>query len=194
MYNSKYFSGKFAKNTPYARFKSKVFADLDVKRRLDFIGEIYSISGISQAFPCEVSLTSGHSLITGDRVYLKDIEGMTELNGKEYIITVTDADKFTLDEIDSTNYTAYDTGGKAVRLETAGDSEIQAVTIVNNGTATIYLAESEGNVDTDKAGIIIKPNGTYDEYVSNLSKFWLNKSETGTIDVRVFIKKYGEGV
>lgn len=69
-----------------------------------------SITDITNASTTTVTAT-GHGLETGDYVYLTDIGGTTELNGKTLQITKGDDDNFSLDGIDSTNYGSYTSGG-----------------------------------------------------------------------------------
>lgn len=69
-----------------------------------------SITGATQANPVSITATA-HGLATGDKVYIDSVAGMTELNGNRYVITVVDANTYTLDGIDGTSYTAYTSGG-----------------------------------------------------------------------------------
>ena len=90
----------------------KRMRSLDVRR-----GKVASfvsgaITGATQANPCQISTAPlEHGLITGNRVYLKDIGGMTELNDQIYTITANSTTTFTLDGISSTAFTAYTSGG-----------------------------------------------------------------------------------
>lgn len=70
--------------------------------------EGFSVSAATKANP--VQLTSAkHGLQTGDTVVVH-IEGMTELNHRFATATVVDADKFTMDGIDSTSYGTFSAG------------------------------------------------------------------------------------
>jgi len=73
-------------------------------------GATAAITGASQASPCVITAV-GHGFSTGDQVKITNVEGMTELNGKLYKITVLTVDTFSLDSVDSTGYTAYTSGG-----------------------------------------------------------------------------------
>ncbi len=83
-------------------------------------------TSITQASPCVVHVT-GHSFSVGDKVYLSGIGGMTELNGRYYIVgTVPTNDTFSLlysgdgtargTVVDSSAFTAYTSGGTAERV------------------------------------------------------------------------------
>lgn len=68
------------------------------------------ISGITQANPAQVN-SINHRLATGDRININSVVGMVEVNSREYTITRIDVDNFTLDNVDSTLYTPYISGG-----------------------------------------------------------------------------------
>lgn len=81
-------------------------------------GDLQAISAITQADPAAVTCAE-HGFTTGDGVIISGVEGMSELNGNRYIVTVTGGDTFTLDATDSTAYNAYVSGGSAA--STAGE-------------------------------------------------------------------------
>lgn len=68
------------------------------------------IEGASQTNPCVLDVP-GHGYTTGTQVYVDGVQGMTELNGLFYYITVIDHDSFSLNGIDATGFTAYTSGG-----------------------------------------------------------------------------------
>lgn len=68
------------------------------------------ITNATQANPCEIT-SPGHSLITGTLIYIANVQGMTQLNAAIYSITVVDANHFTLDNVDSTGFSAYTKDG-----------------------------------------------------------------------------------
>jgi len=84
----------------------------------------YDISAISLADPCIVTTTEAHGLSDFDFVRLMNLNGwkthplpVDPLNGNKYRVIVTDTDKFkiqdpiTFEDIDSTNFAAYVSGG-----------------------------------------------------------------------------------
>ncbi len=77
-------------------------------RRLDYIGRAEAISGITTANPGVVTAIS-HGLTTGDKVFIYGVVGMNEVNNREFTITVTGVDTFTI--VDTSAYTAYTSGG-----------------------------------------------------------------------------------
>lgn len=84
-----------------------------------------TITGITQANPAVVTDVA-HGYTSGDEVFISDILGMTPLNGRTFLISVLDADHYSLGGINSSGYPAYISGGTASRVLT---------------TVTPYLAE-----------------------------------------------------
>jgi len=79
------------------------------------------ITGIDQAAEC--TITAANSYSNGDEVYISGIIGMTELNGKRFIVSDRGAGSFKIknidgDYIDSSEYTAWDSGGTSERVYT----------------------------------------------------------------------------
>jgi hypothetical protein len=73
------------------------------------------ISDITQANPAAVVCAS-HGFQTGDEVYINGALGMIEVNQLRTTVTVVDANNFTLDGINSTNYITYEGGAYAVAI------------------------------------------------------------------------------
>lgn len=65
-------------------------------------GESFTLEAATAEDPVSVTATA-HGLSTGDRVRITDVSGMTELEGRTFLITVVDADTFTLDNEDGTD-------------------------------------------------------------------------------------------
>ncbi|UOF83066.1 phage stabilization protein [Caudoviricetes sp.] len=81
-----------------------------------------AITGATAANPCVITAVA-HGYSTGEEVYIDDVVGMTQLNGKNYKITVLTAGTFSLQDMDGTNvnssaYTAYSSGGTSARVYT----------------------------------------------------------------------------
>jgi len=72
------------------------------------------INAITQASPGKVTTTTDHGYSTGDLINIEDVEGMTELNGNFYTVTVVDGTNFTIGE-DTTGYTAYTANGESYK-------------------------------------------------------------------------------
>ncbi len=81
-----------------------------------------AISAATQASPCVITVV-GNTYVIGDWIYISGVVGMTQLNGKFYIITNVTGSAVTLFDlygapIDSTAYGAYVSGGTAQRIYT----------------------------------------------------------------------------
>lgn len=71
---------------------------------------LISISNITQADPGEVTTSSDHGLSSGNVVWITDVSGMTQVNNRNFEITVTGTNTFTLG-VDTTGFGAYSGGG-----------------------------------------------------------------------------------
>lgn len=79
-----------------------------------------TITGVTKANPAVVTITS-HGYSNGDEVFINDVGGMTELNGKSYLVASVTTNTFALQDrdgnnINSTSYTTYTSGGRANRI------------------------------------------------------------------------------
>ncbi|MCK5236260.1 MAG: hypothetical protein KAR06_04665, partial [Deltaproteobacteria bacterium] len=79
-----------------------------------------NITGITQANPCVVTVT-GHGYSTGDEVYITGVEGMTELNTRNFKIVHAGANAYSLQfmdgtPVDSTAFTAYTSQGTSEKV------------------------------------------------------------------------------
>jgi hypothetical protein len=85
-----------------------------------------TITGATKANPCVITAT-GHGFRTGISVTISGVGGMTQLNGNTYVITVIDANSFSLDGVNSSAYGTYTSGGSAATYKYLQD--------VSRGTA-----------------------------------------------------------
>ena len=83
-----------------------------------------AISGATQTNPVRITTSANHGLTTGDEVHLADLGGMVELNDRDFVITVFDADEFDLDGEDGTGHTAYTSGGDVFLVVTKTTGEV----------------------------------------------------------------------
>lgn len=90
------------------------------------------ISAASQTNPVRITTSANHGLVTGDEVHLDDIVGMTELNDRDFTITVFDADEFDLNGEDGTGHTAYVSGGSAWLVVTKTTGEVLQTNYIIN--------------------------------------------------------------
>ena len=103
-----------------------------------------SITAITQANPCSIT-ASGHNLETGEQVTITGVEGMTELNGNTYTVTVVDSATFTLDGTDSTGFTAYTQRGTVteVSLLTGAVGAISEFTNTDGSLTVLLTADNK---------------------------------------------------
>lgn len=74
-----------------------------------------NITAITAANPAVVTAAS-HGLSNGDRVFIGSVAGMTELNNREFTVANKTTNTFELSGIDSTNFTAYTSGGTVGKI------------------------------------------------------------------------------
>ena len=83
-----------------------------------------SITGATQADPVVISAVNTYA--SGDEVAIKNIVGMTELNGRRFLVANPTGADFELKDEDGTGYNAYISGGNSQKTSTK----------INNGAAT----------------------------------------------------------
>jgi len=96
-----------------------------------------AISGATQANPVSISCV-GHNFLTGEKIRIGGVVGMTQLNGNDYTITVVNANTFTLDGVNGTAYGAYVSGGWAVELHWSNTYDT-AVVAINGAWDTVKI-------------------------------------------------------
>lgn len=82
----------------------------------DTIGVVSTISAITAANPPVVQTSAVHGYKVGDPVYLTGVGGMTQISEQMYVITaIPDTTHFTLGTVDASGYSAFTSGGTAVK-------------------------------------------------------------------------------
>lgn len=94
-----------------------------------------SIIGATQSLPCVLNVP-GHGYTDGTQVFVDGVNGMTELNGLYYYITVVDTNNISLNDVDSTGYSAYTTLGFT---STPTNAKLQVRVIVNDSEQSTQL-------------------------------------------------------
>ncbi len=69
-----------------------------------------SITAAAKAVLCVIE-SKAHGLLTGSQLTISGIQGMIELNDRNYTITVIDNDNFSLNGVNASAYTLYTAGG-----------------------------------------------------------------------------------
>lgn len=74
------------------------------------VGAQKSISGAKRANPVVIT-SNAHGFVTGDRVWISGVSGMTQLNKKVYTVTLVNANSFRLTGVNGSSYKNYSSGG-----------------------------------------------------------------------------------
>tara|TARA_R110000851_G_scaffold5398_1_gene22364 strand:- start:6120 stop:8630 length:2511 start_codon:yes stop_codon:yes gene_type:complete len=117
---------------------------------LSFDGtDAQAISSATQSNPVVLGLV-GHSLSDGDKIVIKDVAGMTEINNREYTVGNSAANTIELVGVDGSAFSAYVAGGTAQKLYTTisglGHLEGKEVIALADGNLTEGLVVSGGSV------------------------------------------------
>jgi hypothetical protein len=113
-----------------------------------------TISGATQANPVVLTIT-GHTFSNGEYIDVRNVAGMTELNGKRFIVANSATNSVELTDvngnnIDGTGYTAYVSGGTAREAVTSISGldhlEGETVTILGNGAVQADQTVSSGAI------------------------------------------------
>ena len=119
------------------------------------------ITAITQATSAVVTST-GHGLVPGDTVVISGVSGMTQINGLiGVVLTTPTADTFTVN-IDSTNFSAYSSGGTVSKAERFIDDKSGNLTGQDGGTGTINYATGAFSVNFSVA--VISGAKVYGQY------------------------------
>ena len=136
-----------------------------------------TISGITQASPGVVTST-GHLLTNGDRIRIKDVVGMAELNGNQYKVANTTANTFELTTIqganvDTTGFTAYQSSGVVYEMVTAvtGLTHLEGETVQVRGDGAILKDQVvvSGGITLDTAAGEVVVGLPYSTTIKTLS-------------------------
>lgn len=76
-----------------------------------------AITNATQTNPVTITAPA-HGFVNGDQVYINNVVGMTQLNGKRFTVTNSAVNTFDLLGIDGTGYSAYISGGVVARVYT----------------------------------------------------------------------------
>lgn len=113
----------FVDTDPDAKAIIEFYKDNDqspyLSQSIDFLPNlnfIASIGNTTQADPVNINAPK-HGLSTGNIIFIYGVQGMTQVNGGPYTITVTNGNNFTLNGVDGTAFGAYTTGGQVFERE-----------------------------------------------------------------------------
>jgi hypothetical protein len=104
-----------------------------------------SISGATQANPVVLTIT-GTTLSNGDRIFVKDVAGMVELNNREFTVANKTTNTIELSGINGTGFTAYTSGGTAGKIvedtTTYTEAQVFELNFVQSADV-LYLAHKD---------------------------------------------------
>ena len=104
-----------------------------------------TITAATQANPVVVT-ASAHGYSNGDRVFIKDVVGMVELNNREFTVANKTTNTFELSGVDGTGFTAYSSGGTSGKIVevTTTYTEAQVFELNHVQSAdTVYLVHKD---------------------------------------------------
>ena len=104
-----------------------------------------SITAITSANPAVVTAAS-HGLSNGDRVFIKNVGGMSEVNNLEFTVAGATTNTFELSGIDSSGYTAYTSGGTVGKIvEVTTTYSVTDIFEINHAQSAdvLYLAHKD---------------------------------------------------
>lgn len=114
-----------------------------------------TITGATQADPVVITST-GHSYENGDWVVISGVVGMTELNGRTFVVANKAANTFELtdtdgNDIDGTGFTAYSSAGVANRVYTlsGNDTAVNISGVTQADPAVVTTSTAHGLVSGD---------------------------------------------
>lgn len=149
--------------------------------RLDYLGAVSSISGITVAADGEVTTSAAHNLATGDKVFIYGVIGTTEVNNMTFAITVTSGTTF---KIGFTTTNDWVSGG-TVELVYSGD-EFNFFSWVNyadkNGVPRLLFTNNVNQIGyyaPDNTPIV----GDYINYPNAAAPYFAMYADDGTTPI-----------
>lgn len=134
-----------------------------------------TISGLTAANPGVVSATS-HGYANAAIVYIDGVVGMTEVNDRAFVVANQASGTFELKGVNTTNYTAYASGGSAYLATMTKVAEVTNITVGGGGSQQIDVTNLESDSIEQLAGL---PNlGTIGMDIT------LNHTDTGQAGFR----------
>jgi len=92
-----------------------------------FLQEGTNITGITQAANAVVT-APGHTIVAGDNIYISGVNGMTQINGGTYLVTLVAGNAITLN-VNSNGFSAYEANGLIQRQAGTIDYITGAITM-----------------------------------------------------------------
>lgn len=117
-----------------------------------------TISAVTQADPGVVT-ANAHGYATGDVVQVRDVVGMTQLNGQIFTVGAVTTNTFELEGIDTTGYGAYVSGGTVARVATIpspySEDDLALLKYTqSNDTMTFTKVDHENGTDMEERKLV----------------------------------------
>jgi len=147
-------------------------------------GTAKTITDIDQADPALVT-AAAHGFTLGTAVRLAAVVGMTEVNGKLFVVDNPDTGDFELAGVDSTSYNAYVSGGTATPLTYSAFCELTGID------------QQDGTSDEIEATTVCSTAKEFEVGLSDSGTLTLNYNYAPTSDIQAAFraaKKAGEEV
>lgn len=141
-----------------------------------------TITAATKASPGVITATA-HGFVSGDRVIIRGMAGMTELNENTYLVVLIDANTFSLttvggSAIDTTAYGTYDAGGEVAKILIAPSSRT-AITGVTQANPGVVTSTAHGLLTGDK--ILI--SGVVGMTELNENYYWVTRLTANTFSL-----------
>lgn len=106
---------------------------------------VKNITAITQAANAQVTTSTSHGFVTGDKIKLAAVGGMTQVNDLYFTISVVDATNFQLN-VNSSAYTAYTSGGTSTKFGATQTSPVRIYSAAHGFTSgkEIYISGVSG--------------------------------------------------
>lgn len=115
-----------------------------------------AVTGITNAKPAVVT-SAAHGLVDNDIVKMAGVVGMTDVNGKHYVVNVLSVDTYELINTDTTNYDLYTSGGTGAKATLSATCQMTGSTHGSGSTTEITtetncgISKSFGSPDDGQA-------------------------------------------
>jgi Flp pilus assembly protein TadG len=132
-------------------------------------GVAKNITGATRANPVVVT-SAGHGLANGDRVYIANVNGMTQIRNKQFTVAGVTANTFQLSGVNGSGYSNYTNGGTVTKCRTASCEIV--VTANAHGFATndkVFITGVSGMTQINNAA-----NAVWTVTTLDTSNFVLN--------------------
>lgn len=134
-----------------------------------------AITGITAANPPVVTATA-HGYTAGDIVYIANVGGMVQLNGRVFVVANPVTNTFELKGVDATGYTAYTSGGDSYKLTMTAVGSVRDFNAAGGSADDIDVTHLQSVAKEFLVGLPDEGDGTF--------SLWLDNSDTGQAALR----------